>query len=222
MWKEIIDSKEAILFDLDGTLIDSMWIWKQIDIDYFKMFGLDFPPDYQKEIEGRSFYETAVLTKEKYNIPQSVEEMMKTWSKMAYDKYEHEVVLKKGVLELLEYASSHNIKLGIATSNSCDLCMAALKSLDIIRFFDVILTGDEIIKGKPEPDVYLAVADKLKVNYEKCIVFEDLEKGIEAGNNASMTTVAIWDEYSKDNWDKKVEKANYSIMDYEEIVNEIC
>ena len=74
---ELLKGKEAVIFDLDGTLVDSMWMWKQIDIEYLGRFGYECPPQLQKEIEGMSFSETAVYFKEKFQIPDSLEESAK-------------------------------------------------------------------------------------------------------------------------------------------------
>lgn len=222
MWEEIIDNCEAVLFDLDGTLIDSMWLWKQVDMDFFKMCNMEYPADYQQVIEGMSMYETAVTTKERYGIDMSIEEILEIWNKMAFDQYSNHVQPKDKIREFLEYLVSKGKKLGIATSNSTTLCHEVLDKRDLKKYFEVIVTGEEKIKGKPAPDVYLMVAKKLNVSADKCIVFEDLPNGIRAGKNALMTTVAIWDEYSSNSWDIKVSEADYHIMGYGEIIDEIC
>lgn len=222
MWKEILSDKEAIIFDLDGTMIDSMGVWAKIDVDYFDMLGIDFPEDYQKNIEGLSLHETAIYTKETYNIKESIEEIKATWTKMAFHEYSENIMLKEGIKELLKYLKDNNYKLGIATSNSNELCNEILNKRGIIEYFDVIITNDDCKIGKPEPDVYLLAAGKLDSLPEKCLVFEDLLNGVRAGKNAGMDTVVIWDENSKDTWEEKVQLANYSIMSYKEILDEIC
>ena len=98
----ILDGKEAVIFDLDGSLVDSMWIWKQIDIDYLGKFGLSLPPTLQEEIGGMSFTETAVYIKKRFDLPCPTEEMMRDWNDMAWEKYTHDVPLKKGVFEFLQ------------------------------------------------------------------------------------------------------------------------
>ena len=79
----INENIKAVIFDLDGTLLDSMWIWKQIDIDYLSKFGLELPPDLQTAIEGMSFSETAVYIKNRFNIPDSLDKMKSDWNEMA-------------------------------------------------------------------------------------------------------------------------------------------
>lgn len=221
MWKELLQNKKAVIFDLDGTLIDSLWIWKQIDIDCFKMWNIEFPQDYQERINGMSFYETAVFTHNEYGIDLSVDDMMKLWNDMAYYHYSSDIDVKSGVNEFLQVLKNKGFKIGIATSNSNILCKAVLTNTNIINFFDAIVTGDECLKGKPEPDVYLFAANQLGVNPEECIVFEDICEGIKAGNNANMTTVAVWDEHSKDCWNSKISDADYYIESYKEILDEI-
>ena len=75
----MMNNIKAALFDLDGTLVDSMWMWKEIDIEYLGRFGIPLPPDLQKQIEGKSFSETAVYFKEHFDITDSIEEMKNTW-----------------------------------------------------------------------------------------------------------------------------------------------
>lgn len=91
----MLRDKEAIIFDLDGTLVDSMWMWKQIDIEYLGRYGIDLPPDLQRVIEGFSFNETAHYFKREFQIQESIPEIQAIWLQMASDKYKHEVPLKR-------------------------------------------------------------------------------------------------------------------------------
>ena len=222
MWKELFSKTDAVLFDLDGTVVDSMWIWKQIDIDYFARFGIVMPENYQRLIEGLSFYETAVYTHDHF-IPQvSVEDMINDWNAMAYSHYVNKVKPKPYIDRFLSYLADSGIKLGIATSNSKILCNATLEKNGLIKYFDSILTGEECGAGKPAPDVYINSAKALGVKCENCIVFEDICKGLEAGKAAGMVTVAVHDEYSSGQWKEKCDLADHYIMSYKEITDEIC
>ena len=213
----MLQNKKAVIFDLDGTLVDSMWMWKAIDIEYLGKFGISLPPTLQKDIEGMSFSETAVYFKETFQIPDSLDEIKADWNRMAYEKYTKEVSLKNGAKEFLEYCKKNNIKLGIATSNSRELVDATLEALGIKEYFDCVMTACEVAKGKPAPDIYLAVAEKVEVNPEQCLVFEDIEMGILAGKNAGMEVCAVEDEFSMDQMELKKKLADYYIRDYWEI-----
>jgi 16S rRNA pseudouridine516 synthase len=221
MWKEILDNTEAVLFDLDGTLVDSMWIWRKIDEDYFAEFGMELPENYQKEIEGLSFYETALFTRDKYMPDRDVEDLMNDWNKMAYDHYANKVPPKEGIKLFLDYLKGNGIKIGIATSNSSVLCNATLENNGLLEYFDAILTGEECGAGKPSPDVYINTAASLGIDPEKCLVFEDICNGITAGKRAGMTVVAVYDEYSHYQWEEKCNIADHFIMSYKEITDEI-
>ena len=102
MKADMLKGIDAVIFDMDGSLVDSMWMWHEIDIEYLGRFGIELPPDLQSKIEGMSFHETAVYFKENFLIPDSLEEIKRTWNEMAWDKYTHEVPLKPGISEFLQ------------------------------------------------------------------------------------------------------------------------
>ncbi|QEK11725.1 HAD family phosphatase [Crassaminicella thermophila] len=186
----------AVIFDLDGTLVNSMWIWKQIDIDYLGKRGIELPDDLQKEIEGMSFTETAYYFKERFGLKDSIEEIKAEWMEMTKDYYENKIELKRGVYPLLKELKNKGIKMGIGTSNAKELAEAVLRRNNIINFFDSIRTSCEVKKGKPHPDIFLKVAEDLGVAPERCLVFEDTYAGVLAAKRAGMKAFAIADESS--------------------------
>ena len=210
----MLDNIDAVIFDLDGSLVDSMWMWKQIDLEYLGRFGIPLPENLQSEIEGMSFSETAAFFKERFGISDPVEKIKADWNAMAWDKYTHEVPLKEGVDGFLNFCREKNILLGIATSNSRELVENIAKVHDLHDYFSCIMTGCDILKGKPAPDIYLAVADSLQVKPQRCLVFEDIIPGIMAGKNAGMTVCAVDDAYSRQDRKAKMELADYFIEDY--------
>lgn len=210
----MFDNIEAVIFDLDGTVIDSMWMWEAIDVEYFARYNVQFTHDYQLAIEGMSFHETAVFFKEKFNLPDSIEKMKADWNDMAWHKYEYEVKPKPGVVDFLKKLKDKGIPCGIATSNSRELCMLCLNANDLTQYFSEIHTANEVARGKPSPDIYLLVAEKLGVKPANCLVFEDVYQGICAGNNAGMITCAVADDYSEQFWDMKIKAADYNIHDF--------
>ncbi len=217
-YNELLKDRKAVLFDLDGTLVDSMWVWRNIDIDFLSAIGQELPADLQKCIEGMSFTETAEYFKKRFSIDDDVEDIKKKWNQMAYDKYTSEVKLKKGAKEFLARLKSDGIRIGIASSNSMILIEGALKAEGVLEYFDAITTGCEAGAGKPAPDIYLLAAKKVGIAPSECLVFEDIPMGIMAGNSAGMTTVAVEDDYSHGMRKEKERLAKYFIEDYTEIV----
>mgnify|MGYP003251063869 FL=1 len=213
----MLEHIKAVLFDLDGTLVDSMWVWNDIDVEYLGRFGLSLPETLQKEIEGMSFTETAVYIKQKFSIPDPIEKMKEDWNAMAFDKYVNEVPLKKGVSEFLALCRKKGIRLGIATSNSRQLVDVIIASHGLTEYFDGIVTGCEVNRGKPWPDVYLETARRCGASPEHCLVFEDIVPGIQAGRNAGMKVCAVADAYSVYPEKEKRKLADYYIEDFTEI-----
>ncbi len=214
MRHEMLRDIEAVIFDMDGSLVDSMWMWRAIDIEYLGRYKIPLPENLQSEIEGMSFRETACYFKEHFAIPDSMEEIMAEWNRMAWNKYMYEVPLKKGIPDFLRHCREKGIRLGIATSNSRELVENVAAVHNLREYFTCIMTGSEVLRGKPNPDIYLAVAHGLGVPAGRCLVFEDIVAGILAGKNAGMRVCAVEDEYSADSRDRKRELADYYIDDY--------
>ena len=215
MWKD----KKAIIFDLDGTVVDSMWMWKDIDIEYLAIYGYELPETLQIEIEGMSFTESAIYFKERFHIPDSVEEIQKKWLDMARDKYLNETPLKEGIDDFIRIVYENGIRMGIASSNSRELVETILKVHKIDHYFDSIHTCCDVKKGKPAPDIYLLVAEELGALPGECLVFEDIPAGLMAGKNAGMETCAVWDAYSIPQDDDKRAIADYYIHTYYDAID---
>ena len=177
---------KAAIFDLDGTLIDSMWVWGKIDEDYFKNRNMDLPANLKSQIEHLSFDDTAAYFKSNFGILDTIEEIKKEWTDFAYVEYLNNVKLKPGVVEFLSLLKTLNIKIGLATSNSKSLLEAVLQANGIYHYFDSITLTDEVSRGKNFPDVYLLAAEKLGVNPEECIVFEDILPAVKGAKAAGM------------------------------------
>lgn len=210
----MLQNIKAVIFDLDGSLVDSMWMWRAIDIEYLGRFGIPLPEDLQSRIEGMSFSETAVYFKEHFPIPDSIDQIKEDWNRMAWDKYANEVPLKPGIPEFLERCREEGIKLGIATSNSRQLVENIAKVHNLRNYFSCIMTGCDVAHGKPSPDIYLAAAKGLDCPPSECLVFEDIIPGIQAGKAAGMRVCAVEDAYSVNDRERKKALADYYISDY--------
>lgn len=216
---DIFNNIEACIFDMDGTIIDSMGIWHDIDIEYFKRWGKILPDDYQKNIEGLSVIETAVYTKETYGFDISIEDMIEEWNQMAHEQYSKSIDFKPYAKEFLELLKAKGIKLGVATSNSKYLFEAFSIKSGLNLIIDYAITGEDVICGKPAPECYLKVAKALGVEPNKCLVFEDITQGLQAAINAGMTTCAVYDNYSIHQWNEKLNMADCYMNNYKELTD---
>lgn len=215
----MLENIQAVIFDLDGTLVDSMWLWHDIDVEFLEQRGLTLPDTYQHDIEGMSFTETAVYTKDLFHLKESVEELKFIWNQMAIKKYSYEVPFKPGAEEFLRYCRQQGISLGIATSNSKELVDAVSSALHFQEDIQEIVTACEVARGKPAPDVYLEAARRLDTRPEHCLVFEDVPMGIRAGKNAGMRVCAVEDPFSAHQVEQKRKLADYYISSYEQVLN---
>lgn len=211
---------DAIIFDIDGTLIDSMWIWTDIDDIFLAKYHLKQPPNFHEGMEGKSYSETAQYFLDIFpELPHTREELEAEWNEMAFEIYTKEIPLKKGAYDFIVNMYQEGKKLGIATSNTRVLAEGTLENNQVLQYFHSVWTSDEAQAGKPSPDVYLRVAESIGVEPERCLVFEDVPKGIMAGKNAGMKVCAVEDLFSKPQEALKRELADYYIQDFDDITN---
>lgn len=216
MLKEI----EAVIFDIDGTLVDSMGVWTEIDEIFLEKYGLTEPEGFHEGMEGKSYSETAQYFLDLFpSLPHTREELEAEWHEMAYEMYTSKIQLKSGAYEFIKEMHEKGMKLGIATSNNRILAEGTLAFNGVLEFIDSLWTSCEAKAGKPNPAVYLCVAKDLGVDPSKCLVFEDVPMGILAGKNAGMKVCAVDDIFSRKQDDKKRELADYFIRDYNDIKN---
>lgn len=215
----MLKDKKAMLFDLDGTLVDSMWVWVDIDEIYAKKYGFTYPDSFHDDIEGMSFSETAHYFKEQFHMEKSVEEIMDDWNEMAFETYRTKVQFKTGAKEFLNYLFENGIKTAICTSNSRKLVDILATSLTELQSIDCVVTSCDVNAGKPAPDVYLKAAELLGVKSEECLVFEDVPQGILAGHNAGMKVCAVEDSFSDYLKEEKKRLADYYISDYLKLID---
>jgi HAD superfamily hydrolase (TIGR01509 family) len=217
---------KGAIFDLDGTLIDSMGVWKNLDKDFLQKSGVTVPQDIDKVIKNLSFQDAAVYFKEKFHLSQTIAEIMEEWNKMVFDEYAFRIGLKPGVREYLIYLKTQGIKIGLATSNTRKLTEVVLRNNNVYDYFEVIKTSNEVERDKNFPDIYLLCAEELQLEPEQCVVFEDILPGILSAKAAGMKTVGVYDQYSKHEWEEIKMNATLCISSFEELTErgiiEVC
>jgi HAD superfamily hydrolase (TIGR01509 family) len=208
---------DAVIFDLDGTLIDSVWLWEKIDEDFLKSFDIKAPDNLAEILEGMNFDVAAKYFKKCFNLNITEHEIKAQWNNMAQHYYENAINLKPYAKEFIEQLKAKDYRLAIATSNIKKLTLPVLDRTGIIKYFDHILTSDEINIEKPQPDIYLKAAELLNVPPQKCIAFEDTYVGVLSAKNANMYVVAVEDKHIS-NKKKIVKLADKYIHSYSEML----
>lgn len=207
---------KAIIFDLDGTLIDSMQLWRRVDKDFLHKRGKAVPHDLFDHLPlGNSFIQTAQYFKDRFGLPDSVESIMRDWTEMVAWHYEHDVKLKPGAKRLLESLSALGVPIGLGTSNSYELAQKVLSQNGVWHHFQAVVTGDMHLMGKPYPDIYLKCAQELKLPPSACAVIEDTLTGVQAAKAAGMTAIAIFDADSVDHLDRIRELADAFVENHQ-------
>lgn len=210
---------DALILDIDGTLLDSMTIWNQADVVFLSKRGFEVTPDYTDYVKSVRIEDAALYTKERYNLPDSIEDIMAEWNSFVENAYANEVKLKLGVMEFLEEARALGFKMGCATALTSRNVDAAFIRLGIYDYLDVLLTLDDL-PGRPdksEPDIYLEVADRLGVIPSRTIVFEDVPVAINGALKGGFLTCAIYDEVgagSLSSWDEMTSVSRFALKSW--------
>ncbi len=214
---EIKNFKGAI-FDLDGTLLDSMHIWHDVDVEFFRRRGLPLDSGYVDVIKNMHLPAAAVYTKEKYGLPESAEEIVDEWLGLCAEAYLSDVDLKAGVFDYLKKLYESGVKMAFATASEKIVCEETLKNHGIFDFFTSSAYVSEINVGKTEPDIYLLASERIGVVPEECIVFEDIIEGIRSAKKGGFITCGVFDKSSAKDENEIRQIAYYYIKSFEELL----
>ncbi|MCI1981737.1 MAG: HAD family phosphatase [Oscillospiraceae bacterium] len=188
---------DAAIFDLDGTLLDSLGVWEKVDRIFLGARGLAVTPGYTTAMGAMSFEEGAEYTIRRYGLSETAEALISEWSGMVSDEYAHTIGLKPGAREYLSCLKEQGVKLGVATALPEELYGPALKNNGVYGFFEAFASVCEVKRGKGFPDVYLLAAKRLRTPPERCAAFEDVLSGIRGVRAAGMTAVGVYDSHSR-------------------------
>lgn len=192
--KCINDTVKAVIFDLDGLLVETEIISYQIYKLMLEPFGYSFTKEeYAQGYSGKTGIENMNNIISKYHLPYSLEEGLKIEEDIENQLLANGVMLKRGAKELLAYLKENHYKIGLATSSTKDRALLILHQHNIENYFDAFTFGFEVEKGKPNPDIFLKAAEKLNEVSQNCLVLEDSEAGIQASYSAKIPVICIPD-----------------------------
>ena len=188
---------KGAIFDVDGTLLDSMEIWEDVAIRYLKSIGVEAEPDLPEVMFTMSLPEGAAYVKEHYRLTRETDEIIQGVLDIIRKYYEETAPLKPGVTKILEELSGKRIPMTVATSNNKEEVEAAFKRLGIASYFSRIFTCEEVGAGKTRPDIYMKAAEYMGTRPEETVIFEDVLHAIRTAKKAGFLAVGLYDEASK-------------------------
>lgn len=183
----------AVIFDMDGVMIDSEPIWEKTEKILLKRRGINYEPAYREKIVGLNQRDSALLLKETFGLPESIEELIEERISILLDLYKKELKPIPGLIHLLEQLKGNGFLIALASSSPLRVINFVLDQFSLKGFFSAIVSGEMVERGKPYPDIYLYVVDKLRVTPNECVVIEDSINGVRAAKRAGMRCIAIPD-----------------------------
>ena len=195
--KQLKRTPKAIIFDMDGTLIDSTdadyQAWKRL----FKEFNIDLTYEKYYPLLGKKSVDviSSQLNLEGDEVKKALDKKMFFYRQVVE---ENGMKLIPGADKAIEYCRSLPLKLALATSSRREKMNMMMEMMGFLKFFDAIVTGEEVFHGKPAPDIFLKAAERLGIAPEDCLVFEDTVSGIRSAKNAGMQCIAICSTHKRE------------------------
>lgn len=204
---------QGVIFDFDGTLADSMWLWAKVDSVFLEKYGQVYNEDFAQMMRTLHFREAAQYTIDLCSLDLTVDEVIAEWFAFAEDFYRNEVQLKPGVASFLQWLQEKNIPTAIVTASVRRLVYPTLESQNIKEHFKAVITAEDVPVSKSEPDMYLAGAKVLGLEPENCLVFEDVLHGIRGAKKGGFPTVAVYDAAVEADWPLMMQEADQALYE---------
>ncbi|MBE5937917.1 MAG: HAD family phosphatase [Lachnospiraceae bacterium] len=204
---------KGIIFDVDGTMLDSMHVWKNVGLDYLASVNVEPKENMEDTLRSMSLYEVAHYYKEECNVPHTVPEIIDIINSMIEKFYREADSIKPGVKELLKFFYDNGIKMCVSTATDRYLIEAALEKNGIAQYFEKIFTCNEVGKGKSDPLIYDLAMEFMGTDKESTLIFEDALYAITTAKNAGYRVVAVADRQAGNPEDIK-NIADYYLEDY--------
>lgn len=211
---------DAVIFDFDGTLADSMWVWDEVDRVFLTKRNIPYTDDFGEMIAVLGFERGADFAIEHFDLDERPEDIIEEWKSLAEEGYATHVMLKAGALEYLQHCKEQGMPLAIATSLQRHLLEPALRNNGVLELFDTICVCDELqCGGKSNPTVYFEAAHRLGVPAERCAIFEDVATAARSAKETGAYVVGVYDEHKQQATDELKGIVDLFIMDYAELLD---
>lgn len=206
---------KGIIFDLDGTLLDSMGVWQEIDNRFFSRRGIRIPADYAATVSTMQAEAIAEYTINRFRLAESVQQIVDEWNADAQELYAARVVPKPHASEYLEKLTVSGARLAVATSLEPRIRDSALQHTGLARYFECVCSLEDACSlSKEEPDIYLKACSRISLDPSDCFVFEDSLTAIKTVKKTGMRVWAVYEESSAEDWPEIQQLADGSVTDF--------
>lgn len=188
---------KGAIFDVDGTLLDSMMIWDTIGEDYLRSIGYEPRENLNETFKNMSLRQAAEYYRTEYGVTLTVDEITDGVNGMIEKFYRHEAQLKSGVAEFLTFLNDNGVKMCIATATDRYLVEASLERCGVLKYFEEIFTCGDVGHGKDEPIIFEKAIEFLGTKKSETVIFDDALYAVETAKNAGFTVAAVYDKYEK-------------------------
>lgn len=208
---------KGIIFDVDGTILDSMKIWMDAGKIYLDKFGIEEKENIAEVLFDLTMAEGAKYIKETYKLDKTIQEIIDGINSVVYEFYENEAMPKDGVLEFIEYLYDNKIPMTVATSTDRPMIEAAFKRLGLEKYFKKIFTTTEVGKGKDNPLIFEKAMEEMKSDKAGTWLMDDAFYSLNTAYNNGINTVGIYDDSSKSQQEKVKSVSTIYIKDWTQV-----
>ena len=207
---------KGAIFDMDGTLVESMIEWRKQNIAFAKRYNIEIPEEFRgKELETSSHKACKIYAELHPELGMTADEIEREYERALLPIYCNEVQKKKGVVPFLEMLKANGVKMCVATATSTPIAKKALEAHGLLKYMEFVVSSPDMGMSKANPTYFPRVADMLGIDKDDCAVFEDARYAVQSAHTAGMRVFAVEDWCARESWDEIKKMAVVFRKDYE-------